>query len=192
MLVFFLLVLYLLTYIQPLLAVVQPLIWPILVSILIAYLLHPLIEKAVHSGMNRSVATALLFLFFILVVAALLFLGIPIVVRQVQEAMVVLPQHIGSIKAMLLTYQEKNGGFTGSLTRACRRLVRKSRTIYSKRVRSARILYFDGNTIQRIMDCGSISCLLFVKRFYSITTSRFLCNTEKMANHDTPLFKRRG
>lgn len=107
MLVFFLLVLYLLTYIQPLLAVVQPLIWPILVSILIAYLLHPLIEKAVHSGMNRSVATALLFLFFILVVAALLFLGIPIVVRQVQEAMVVLPQHIGSIKAMLLTYQEK-------------------------------------------------------------------------------------
>lgn len=115
MFVFFLLVLYVLTYIKPLFTIVQPLIWPILVSILIAYLLHPLIEKAVHFGMNRSVATALLFLLFVLVIVALLFLGIPIVVRQVQEAMEVVPHHIGSLKAMLLTYQEKTEGLPDPL-----------------------------------------------------------------------------
>ncbi|MFS0786213.1 AI-2E family transporter [Shouchella sp. 1P09AA] len=107
MLVFVLLLLYALSYLAPLFQIIQPLIWPILVAILLAYLLHPLVEKAVHLGVNRTLATVLLFLLFLVSMATLLFIGIPIISRQIQEAVQVLPEHLATIKGMVFEFQEQ-------------------------------------------------------------------------------------
>lgn len=63
MIIFFMLLFYALSFLKPVWDIALTLIWPIVVACVAAYLLHPIIEKLVHLGLSRGIATFGLFFF---------------------------------------------------------------------------------------------------------------------------------
>lgn len=109
-LVFFLLLIQVASYLEPIWLIGKTLILPLVVACVLAYLLHPIIEKLASFGLSRGLATALLFLAFLLTVALILVIGVPVLIRQVNEAIDVLPEHLASIKETIFTYQKQLSG----------------------------------------------------------------------------------
>ncbi len=109
-LVFFLLLGQLAAYLEPIWLIGKTLLLPLVVACVIAYLLHPIIEKLATYGLSRGLATALLFLLFIATIVLILMIGIPVFIRQVHEAIDVLPEQLASIKETIFTYQKQLSG----------------------------------------------------------------------------------
>ncbi|SDC19393.1 AI-2E family transporter [Shouchella lonarensis] len=95
----------LMPFFHPVWDVICTLFWPICVAGLFAYLLHPIIEKLVHIGMSRTWAVVSLFVTFIVVTGAVVFFGVPILIRQITEAIDVLPGQLAEFEKLLLHVQ---------------------------------------------------------------------------------------
>ncbi len=106
MIIFFMLLFYALSFLKPVWDIALTLIWPIVCACVAAYLLHPIIEKLVHLGLSRGIATFGLFFSFIVIIGVSLLFGVPALMKQVNEAMDVLPQHLGLIKQSIFSLQQ--------------------------------------------------------------------------------------
>ncbi|WYS08035.1 AI-2E family transporter [Bacillus sp. FSL R5-0394] len=92
-------------FLRPVWDILATLLGPLCVAFVSAYLLHPIVEWFVRLGLPRALATFMLFLAFILAIAAMLFWGLPALAAQVKEAMDVLPGQLAEVKKSLLNLQ---------------------------------------------------------------------------------------
>ncbi len=97
--------LYLLILIRPilrwLLLLIKEIGIPFLIALILSYLLHPLVNWFVRIGLKRVFAVTLIFLLFFVGVGLFIYMGTPMLIRQIREFMEQLP----------LTFQTIEGWF---------------------------------------------------------------------------------
>lgn len=72
---------------------------PFLIGIAIAYLLNPVCDALYRRGFNRTAATSLILLLFLLATAALILLITPILADQIRQLATAIPGYVESIRA---------------------------------------------------------------------------------------------
>lgn len=90
-----LLIFYLLILIRPilqwLLLIIKEIGIPFLIALILSYLLHPLVNWLMRIGLKRVYAVILIFLLFLSGAGAFLYIGTPVLIKQVREFMEQLP-----------------------------------------------------------------------------------------------------
>ncbi len=83
---------------------------PFVASAVLAYILHPLVDRLVKLNIGRSFAAMLVMLFAILLVVVLLLIVVPVLISQMSNIMVKMPQIIHYIQGTILPWINKVAG----------------------------------------------------------------------------------
>ncbi|MGM9928279.1 MAG: AI-2E family transporter [Bacillus sp. (in: firmicutes)] len=75
----------------PVLSVIYQLLLPFVIAAFISYLLHPVVEKLQQKGWHRSVSILLIYLIFFGGIGLALYLGMPVIIREIEELLESLP-----------------------------------------------------------------------------------------------------
>lgn len=105
-----LLILYLLILIRPLLLWIllfsKEIGIPFLIALIISYLLHPLVNWLVRIGLKRVFAVILIFLLFFVGVGSFIYMGIPVLIKQMREFTEQLPSTFHMLEGWLERFRD--------------------------------------------------------------------------------------
>lgn len=85
-----------------------PILMPFLISAFLAYLLDPVIDKMEARGINRTAGVSIVFFLLAIIGFVLLFLLLPLLVRQVLFFINQLPEYIRALQLLIAPFLEQN------------------------------------------------------------------------------------
>ncbi|MDR3492349.1 MAG: AI-2E family transporter [Gammaproteobacteria bacterium] len=93
----------------------SPILTPFVVGILLAYLTNPLVKKLMKIGLSRTVSVSIVFLLLFIFVVLLLLLLVPIIEKQIQILMSMIPTVVEWLQNTIIPWVEENLGFNETL-----------------------------------------------------------------------------
>lgn len=84
---------------------VRSVLTPFILGFLIAYILHPLVDMLERKKISRTSAVAIIYIFLITLVAVLVFYGLPIIIRDLNRLVELIPQYTVIIQEMVSDFQ---------------------------------------------------------------------------------------
>ncbi|WP_100406613.1 AI-2E family transporter [Bacillus solitudinis] len=91
----------------PFFQVVKALLIPIGIAALFSYLLHPLVEELHHRNMPRPLAILFIFIGIMALFTFGAMIGVPVLIAQIQRAMVDFPEQIKGLEQMAVQAEEQ-------------------------------------------------------------------------------------